>query len=155
MTALRNHLRRFSSDLRGAVLTEALLVFPFIIIFSVGILEFGNVLWQRHQLQTGVRDAARYLARCSDSPTFGAPCDLQVARNIAFYGSPDGTASGTQRVPGWDHETELSVTYPVRGGIRMVVVSAAVDYIDSPLFGMLAVPGFQIEYAYMQRYIGW
>ena len=94
------------SGTEGALLTEALIVVPVVTIFAVGILEFGNVFWQRHQVQVGVRDAARYWSRCRGTAPFNT-CTQDIARNLAFYGNPAGT--GAPRVPGWINDDDLDI----------------------------------------------
>ena len=136
------------------MLAEALIVIPVVALFAIGILEFGNVLWQRHQLQTGVRDAARYWSRCR--PGFGS-CSLDTARNIAFTGIP--TTGGTLRIPNWDEASELEIepvtppTVPL--ATDLVTVTGSVDYQGSPLFNLLMDETFTIQYAHQERYIGW
>jgi len=76
-------VRSFAFGTEGALLTETLIVVPVITIFAVGILEFGNVFWQRHQVQVGVRDAARYWSRCRAAAPFNT-CSPEIAQNLAF-----------------------------------------------------------------------
>ncbi|MGC9370868.1 MAG: TadE/TadG family type IV pilus assembly protein [Paracoccaceae bacterium] len=154
--------RTFSGDERGSVLVEALLLLPVLTIFTIGVLEFGNVLWQRHQVQTGVRDAARYWSRCqpahpSVSPPFNSWCSVSIAQNIAFYGTPDG--SGPPRVPGWTDPADLTIS-PVPqpsnpGPTDVVTVTGTLEYNGSPLFGVLNISILEIEYSHSERYLGW
>ena len=119
VTALRRLTRfsRFRAEERGAVLAETLIVVPFVTLFSVGILEFGNMFWQKHNIETGLRDAARFVARCqrTTTATFTAGCRTAtvpaetvpgetVARRIAYRGSSDPSVT-TLRVPGWTAAT--------------------------------------------------
>lgn len=130
------------------------MLLPVITIFSVGMLEFGNVLWQRHQIQVGVRDAARYWSRCR--PDF-SDCSLAKARNIAFYGNPAG--SGSLRVPGWHGAGDLSVSPVTPPGAPtvsdIVTVTGSNDYIGSPLFSVLELSVIEISYTHTERYLGW
>lgn len=136
------------------------MVFPFIILFSIGIFEFGNVLWQRHQLQTGVRDAARYMARCN-AGFVGFTCE-DVARNIAFYASPKASEGGL-RVPGWKDAAELAIEITPSGCDTLdpppdncvVIVRGEVVYLNSPLFDLLSIDPITIKYDHMQRFIEW
>ncbi|MEN8834220.1 MAG: TadE family protein [Pacificibacter sp.] len=144
---------RLIDDRRGAVLVEALLVLPILTILTFGILEMGQLMWQRQQLQVGVRDAARYWSRCRTSV---AMCNDR-ARNIAFYGTPEtGTAL---RVPGWNTELQLTISPntlpnpPQRSDI--VRVHGEVQYLGSPMFDAIFDSGITIQYSYTTRYIGW
>lgn len=146
--------RLFWKDDDGTILAEALLVIPVVTIFAVGILEFGNVFWQRHLMEVGVRDAARYWSRCK--PTFG-PCSIDTARNIALYGTPDG--SGSLRVPNWEGEGAVTIlpSVPVvsPSAADTVVVKGTMDYAPSPVFGFLRIASIEISYTHQQRYYGW
>ena len=149
---------QFLREEKGSILAEALIVIPVITIFAVGVMEFGNIFWQRLQLETGVRDAARYWSRCRPSSTeFLSICDITIARNIGFYGTPDG--SGGLRVPGWDDDSELSIDPAVpsipSSDDEIVTVTGEVAYQSSPLFGFLGIQPITLQFTYQQRYIGW
>ncbi|WP_212523409.1 TadE/TadG family type IV pilus assembly protein [Actibacterium sp. MT2.3-13A] len=156
--------QKLRQDETGSVLTEALLLLPFLTIFSIGVLEFGNVLWQRHQLQTGVRDAARYWSRCQpaqpgSNPPFYSWCSVAIAQNIAFYGKPNPTGADNPRVPGWTDPADLTIA-PVPqpshpASTDLVTVTGTLDYLGSPLFGALQIPIIEIEYTHTERYVGW
>lgn len=146
----------------GTILTEALIVVPFVTIFAVGILEFGNVFWQRHLLEVGVRDAARYWTRCRPTLSTGQnfmPCTIETARNIAFYGKPTAVASDYLRVPGWYGDASLTITPAVPpaspSADDTVVVYGEVTYAASPLVGMLRLGDVKISFSHEQRYLGW
>ena len=151
---MRQHLLdELTEDQHGVIFVEALLVFPILIMLTFGILEFGNIMWQRQQVQVGVRDAARYWSRCrTDVDT----CN-NIARNIAFYGTP-GVGS-VPRVPGWDSASELEIspdmlpTTPANDDI--VTVIGKVPYSGSPVFSRIFSKGITLNYAYEIRYIGW
>lgn len=144
----------FVGETSGSVLVEALIVLPIVLVFSVGVLEFGNILWQREQMQTGVRDAARYWSRCR--PDFSS-CSISTARNIAFYGNPTG--AGNLRVPNWFEAADLNITPVTPVGSPqaddLVVATGQLDYLGSPMFRMLAIQPISVRYQYSQRYIGW
>lgn len=144
---------RFGPREDGYVLTETLFVIPILVVFSIGTLEFGNFLWQRQQVQTGVRDAARYWARCK--PTFNA-CSITRAQNIAVYGNPAGT--GQARVPGWTiSDVTITPATPPAGptAADVVTATASVDYANSPLYSALKIGAMTINATHQQRYLGW
>lgn len=150
---------RFAASDRGAVLTETIIAVPLLTVLAVGMLEFGNMLWQRHQLQVGVRDAARYWARCRPIQNGGAfmPCSQAIARNLAFYGNPTGT--GAVRIPGWDNATELTITPAtpptVPTAASLVVATGTFPYQGSPLISVLGLGTIELSYTYTLRYNGW
>jgi Flp pilus assembly protein TadG len=93
---LRDIAGRFRRDQAGAVLVEMTLVTPFLLLLSAGVFEFSNILLTRLSIEAGVKDAARYLARCA--PTLSTDC-ISNAQNLAVTGTIDG--SGAARVSGW------------------------------------------------------
>jgi hypothetical protein len=50
-------------DKRGTSVVEAAVVFPFLLIIGMGIIEFGFVIAQVQSIQVGLKDAARFLAQ--------------------------------------------------------------------------------------------
>lgn len=153
---LRQLRARFTVSESGVVMTEALLAVPFLTLFSVGLLEFGAVLWQREQIETGLRDAARYVARCRTSASNAAvPAScLTVARNLAYHATVDGT--GPLRVSGWNVGTSNIVfTYPALGAETGVTATTTNQMISSPMFGMLDIDALTITLSHSQRRVGW
>lgn len=151
---VKDWLTRLIREEKGAVLAETLIVVPVLTILTAGVLEFSNMLWQRQQMQIGVRDAVRYWSRCR--PDFN-PCTVTIARNIAFFGNPAGT--GTARVPGWSEAAELTLepaTPPSSPDASSLVTgTGTVSYVSSPMFGALQIDAISFSYSYSQRYIGW
>lgn len=94
---------RFRRDERGAILVEMTLITPLMLSLAAGVFEFGNLVHQKLLIEAGLRDGARYAARCNSQmyTDFGlAPIDCAAnAENIALFGNIAGT--GTVRVPGW------------------------------------------------------
>ncbi|MGB3901057.1 MAG: TadE/TadG family type IV pilus assembly protein [Mesorhizobium sp.] len=141
-------LRVFLHDDEGVAMTEALIAVPFLTFLAVAVLEFGSLFWQRQQMETGLRDAARYMARCRHT----SGCDT-TARNLAYYGNSSGT--GVLRVPNWDAATSpIEFTNP--GGIGGVISAASTHQLaNSSLFGWLGVGPIIITINNNQRRIGW
>ncbi|WP_245262253.1 TadE/TadG family type IV pilus assembly protein [Mesorhizobium sp. WSM3626] len=158
VTWLKRTLERFHRDERGAVLAEALIIVPFVTLFSVGILEFGNMFWEKEQIETGLRDAARYLARCQPSNAvsgYVSQCSDTVARRIAYYGTSNPAATAL-RVPGWGPSGSAIVFATVtRAGKTVNVASTSLAYSNSPLFGWLGLANITIQAYHEERYIGW
>lgn len=154
--------KRLRHETQGAVLTETIVVFPFLTLFSIGILEFGNMLWQKEQIEAGLRDAARYLSRCQPDnlPDFDSDCSEVLARRIAYYGTTSASAT-VPRVTGWTPaRSAIAFEYPMRngyqvGGHKVVVARTSHVYSASPLFGWLDLGAVNIEAYHEQRYVGW
>jgi Flp pilus assembly protein TadG len=160
MMALRNLIRRrlcfgFWSQQEGAVLAEALLAVPFVTLFAAGILEFGNVFWQRMQIDAGLRDAGRYLSRCRPTtPTYTSSCSTATAKLIAFYGTQSPAEGAALRVRGWGPSlADITVT-PVDANGTITVLTAHI-YEASPLFSWLGVDAITINSSHEERYMGW
>lgn len=156
-------LRRFYRSTRGAILAETIIVVPVVVVFAVGLVEFGSLFWQRQQLQAGVRDAARYVSRCEQSLS---NCTQDVARNIAFFGMADPQPDTPLRVRGWFRDDQLQITFtPVDAAGQAVDIADAVDrlvtvtgtatYAGSPLFGLLSIADIPFAYSHQERFIGW
>lgn len=135
---------------------------PVLIVLAAGIFELGRVLYQHQLIESGVRDAARYLSR-RPNPS----ADETAATQLAVMGRIGGT---TPRVS-WFSASSLTFTYstvsnPIntatgertyRGPdpIRMVRVTASATY---PGFGMLAAigrgTGLAVGFSHEERIIG-
>ncbi|MBS3648101.1 pilus assembly protein [Pseudaminobacter sp. 19-2017] len=158
MNRLATLLGRLHRDTQGAVLAETIVVVPFVTLFSVGILEFGNMFWQKEQIETGLRDAARYLSRCqptNKAAGFESYCTEGLARRLAYYGTvADGTTA--PRVTGWTpSRSEINFDYPMRNGQKVVVARTDHVYSASPLFNWLRLDRITIQAYHEQRYVGW
>lgn len=88
---------RLWKDERGSALLEGAIVVPVMFALVLGTLEFAFIFYQQHLVSTGVRDAARYLARTVD-PTASAA--QTIAQNLASTGSAAG--GSYRRVAGFD-----------------------------------------------------
>lgn len=156
----------FIKDERGTVFVEFLIVFPVLTFLCLGFFEFANILWERQQMQVGLRDAARYWSRCrTEISGASTECTADIARNIAFYGNPAG--SGRLRVPGWDEPAEISfdpeqdelpnrAVLPGEPPVRpLVTVSGSVGYSGLPFFSTLLDRSITIRHSVQMRYIGW
>nr|WP_306264620.1 TadE family protein [Pararhizobium sp. IMCC3301] len=131
-------------------MTEAILAVPILIILAFGMLEFGSLFWQREQIETGLRDAARYMARCRHDT---AACQT-TARNLAYYGSV--SAQSSARVPQWEADAS-PITFAETVGATQTVVTATTVHqlINSPVFGFLGIDEITITAWHDQRVIGW
>jgi len=168
------HLKRLGREERGSVLVEMTLITPLMIALSAGVFEFGNLIHKKLLIEAGLRDAARYYARCNESLFSDAglsiDCDAN-AQNIAFYGNVAGT--GDARVDGWaPGETGVTFTFnydtvaAVDGGgnrlyrssgpnVVVVRIDTSFPYTGTSLLGYLGLSPITLNAAHEERTIGW
>jgi Flp pilus assembly protein TadG len=104
---LKRSIASLWRDTEGSALVEAALVMPVLVPLLFGVMEFSWYFQKQQLVESGVRDAARYLARTAPDTTPPTdPCSLTTpidfkaaAQNIAVTGI--ATTGGTARVPGW------------------------------------------------------
>jgi Flp pilus assembly protein TadG len=125
---------------RGAALVEAAVVLPVFLTLVGGVYEFGFFLYQEQLVDSGVRDAARYLALTADP---NEVANQSFAKNIAVSGTIDG---GRPRVAGW---TPSDVAVSVRsidndqGGERVVQTVTVSTSFAANTLGFLGLLGLK------------
>lgn len=125
---LLNTLRLFRREEGGAILVEMTLLTPLLLTLSVGVFEFGNLIHQKLLIEAGLRDAARYAARCNTLIYTEAGLSIDCAanaENIARFGNVAGT--GSTRVTGWD-ASEVDVVIGDVSRCHAAVVSGVIQY---------------------------
>ncbi|HLH98092.1 MAG TPA: TadE/TadG family type IV pilus assembly protein [Xanthobacteraceae bacterium] len=156
------------NDRQGSALVEGALVIPFMCVLMFGIYEFSWAFYQQHLISTGLRDAARYLARTSDpcdsaSPDW--PAAEENARNLATTGRITG---GAARVKGWTAAMVTPQCTPVentpapngpaayRGRATIYVITVSTRFTDPSLglLGVVGLPAPVISVAHSERAIG-
>jgi len=155
-------------DAEGSVLVEATILTPFLVTLMFGLFEFSWYFHKQQLVESGVRDAARYLARVAqDSTPPTNPCTLTTpvnfeanAQNIAVTGV---TSGGTARVPGW---TTGSVTISCaafdnsagsyQGPSTIYLITASTTFADPTLgyFGLLGLTARNLSASHTERSIG-
>jgi len=155
-------IKTLSSDRRGAAIVEFTVVLPVLLTLGLGVFEFGNALYGYHVISTGLRDAARFLARQNDPTT-----SETAAKQLAVYGEIGGA---TKRVSWWN-VADVSVTTstianpvdPMTGArayrgpdpIRVVRVATSATYPGLGLFAVIGLgPTLSINTFHEERVIG-
>ncbi|MBZ9734394.1 pilus assembly protein [Mesorhizobium sp. CA18] len=164
LVALRHIIRHFKSDDDGAALVEMAIVTPFVLLLSAGVFEFGNILNTRMLLDAGVKDAARYMARCSsDWDTCKA-----LAQTLAANGAINGTSA---RVSGWlpsqviitpvlstpaiDTATGTELYLSSTANVIVVQVSTSYPYPDLGFWSYLGFGQISLSVSHQERVLGW
>jgi len=101
---------RIWKDEEGSALLEAAIVIPVLFSLVFGTLEFSFYFFQQHLVATGVRDAARYLARTD-------PADAAArttAQNLAATGQPSG--GSMRRVQGFN-PADVAISFTDVGNV--------------------------------------
>jgi Flp pilus assembly protein TadG len=152
----------------GAAMAETIIVAPLIVIFLAGILEFGAFMYAKLQVELGLRDAARYLARC---PGVSYGCTEDIARNIAVYGTIVAGSAGDERVKGMtkaainvvndpsdtpDRSVDNSAgAYNGPATIQIIRVGTTFDYPGGTLLGLTGLPFLTVRAFHEERYLSW
>jgi Flp pilus assembly protein TadG len=153
---------RFGRNTCGAAAIEVGLAFPFIVLFASGLFEYGALFYNYELIQTGVRDAARYLSRVANPAAAEG-----IARNLALYGNTAGT--GTARVKSWQ-ASHIQITYettpnPInettgrrlyrgRDPLMVVRVSTSFDHSGLGLLKAAKLGPVRVDAAHEERYVG-
>jgi Flp pilus assembly protein TadG len=126
--------------------------------------EFSWYFHKQQLVESGVRDAARYLARVDAGNDDGNPCNdatsVAQAKNIAVTGL---TTGGTARVSGWTVGS-VTITCPgfnnsggsYSGASTIYRVTATTSFADPALgfFGMLGLSTPNLSASHSERSIG-
>lgn len=164
----RYRLGRLWRNDKGTALVEATLVVPVILTLAAGVYEFSWYFYKQQLVETGVRDAARYLARTapdSDPPT--NPCSdaakVTIAQNIATYGIAAPAANDKLRVATWNPaDVTLTCTTIANsagnylGAASIYIVTASTSFPDPSLgfFSLLGLSPPDLSASHAQRSIG-
>ncbi|MEX0346094.1 MAG: TadE/TadG family type IV pilus assembly protein [Rhizobiaceae bacterium] len=151
-------LRNFRGDASGVAMTEAIVAVPFLVIMAAGVLEMSSIFWQRQQIEAGLRDSVRYMARCRHGVSASLPSStncLTVARNLAYHGNSAG--NGPLRVPSWNAANSI-ITYTkttLASGQINIEAETTHTLVASPFFLWMFEGTWDIRANYEQREIGW
>ena len=163
---MRRQMRRIAGDDEGSALIEGAIVVPVLFSLIFGALEFSFYFYQQHLVATGVRDAARYLARVPDPNNATAQT---IAQSLAATGSPT-PGSTTRRVAGFDPgEVAITVTPvanvpggicgadPCRGypnSLTRVTVTGSFTWVPLGFWDYLGFGTVNVTVTHSERWIG-
>ena len=106
--------KKWGLDNRGVAFLEFTILFPLLLVLTLGVFEFGRAMLDHHKIDKAVRDAARYLARvpvtCATAGTNNGTIDssyITNAKNLALNGAISG---GTAILNYWTNANTISVS---------------------------------------------
>jgi Flp pilus assembly protein TadG len=156
------------NDSEGSVLIEATVLTPVLVMLMFGLFEFSWYFHKQQLVETGIRDAARYLSRVAQDGT--DPCTVtdpttnvlfkDQAKNIAVTGVVTG---GSPRVSGWktgDVTILCSIfsnsTHTYDGATNIYIVTASTNFADPNLgyFGLLHLTAPRLTASHAERSLG-
>lgn len=155
-------LKILRRDDEGTAFVEGAIIVPVLFTLVLGVFEFSRLIYQQHLVSTGIRDAARYIARSASPKDPGVE---RAAKKLATMGAVDGT---TARVRGWK-ETDVNIGYAsvanpteadgltrFRGGsvIQIVTVSTAFTVPSLGFFDFLGLKPPTFSVSHQERVIG-
>ncbi len=108
MRSANKHLWR---DADGTALVEAAILLPLLFMLIFGAMEFSWLISQRHRIEVGVAEAARYIAQ---SPNPNDAMTQLGAKLLATTGDVEG---GSPTVRGWSAEN-IKISYTTIGNPR-------------------------------------
>ncbi|UVC16901.1 pilus assembly protein [Mesorhizobium onobrychidis] len=153
-------------------MVEMTLITPLMIALTAGVFEFGTIIHRKLLIEAGLRDAARFMARCTEdfvNPDPGTNYCVSTAQNIAKYGTP---VAGTFRVADWAADEPVAIaTYdtanPVdpdtglqdyRGTgttVRTIRVTTTYNYGAGSLLFYIGVGPITIAASHEERFVGY
>ena len=155
----------------GSAIVESAVVLPMLFSLVLGVYEFSWFYYKQQLVETGVRDAARYLARSSAGASDANPCNnatavanaKYIATNTNYSATNGAISGGTARVPTWT-TAAVTITCPAIdnssgsyvGGTTLHLVTVSTSFADPALgfFGFLKLPTPNISASHSERSIG-
>ena len=155
-------LRSMWRDDEGSALVEGAIILPVLFILVFGVFEFSWLICQQHLISTGIRDAARYIARSAN------PNDATIKKDAKYLATTGAIDGNTLRVRGWTaDDVEISYTFinnptgdngltNFRGGavIESVTVSTTFTVPSLGFFGILRLSPPTFTVSHQERVIG-
>lgn len=151
-------------DTEGAVFLEAAIVMPVLVPLLFGVMEFSWYFHQQQMVESGVRDAARYLARTNAASSDANPCnDATSVANAKLIATNGVITGGTARVRGWTVGS-VTITCPsfdnsgaaYLGAATIYRVTVSTSFADPSLgfFGILKLTVPNLSATHTERSIG-
>jgi zona occludens toxin (predicted ATPase) len=155
-------------DQEGSALLEGAIIMPLLFVLMFGVYDFSWYFYQQHLMTTGVRDAARYLARSANPCEGSSPVWASEAVNAENLATTGFVTGGRPRVTGWtpamvaigctavDNRAGIDGLRSYRGDAVIYVVTVSTRFPDPSLgfFHIFGLPSPVISVSHSQRVIG-
>lgn len=155
-------------DDEGSALVESAVLVPLLLTLLFGVYEFSWFFYQQHLAASGVRDAARYLARVSSPCDEHSPAWSNEQANARILATTGSIRGNTARIKGWTAAmVELrctAISNPAgptglrayRSGEVLYVITASTSFVDPALgfFAFLHLTPPVISVSHSERAIG-
>jgi len=109
--AIRENLRRLASACDGVEAIEFAIVFPVLLLFLFGCLEFGRLFWTQTELQFAVEAAARCKTVSCNGTIVGSGANNYAAQHVFAINVPAGAVFAFTS-PNPDCGNQVKVCYP-------------------------------------------
>jgi Flp pilus assembly protein TadG len=163
ISMVKRSIASLCGDTEGSVLVEAALILPIFILLTIGSLEFSWYFQKQQLVESGVRDAARYMARVNAGAEDANPCSDATATSNAKGIAVNGvTSGGTARVSGWT-VSNVTVTCPsysnsgtYNGAATIYRVTVTTTFPDPAIgfFGSIGLAAPNLSATHTERSIG-
>ena len=158
---MKNRLSHIIFDKSGAVIVEAALVLPLLIIAALGAIDASYMMLQNHKLESQLSMAASYLSRSDNPVNFETS-----AKNIALTGGTIANASPILK--GWSL-ADIKISYlstnnePDEDGVTLyrgdatvktVVIASQLDYKGIGILSSLSPQKLALKAVVEERVVG-
>ena len=147
-------MKTLRSSSRGNAIVEFAVAFGLLLTIFTGVWQFGYAFYIYNQLESGVRNAARYAALIDyDGGSWNSVTFNDKIKNMLVYGKPAVTASDKPIVPGLA-VANARVTITFSGTVPSRIQVDVIDYQIETFFKKYSLTGKpRCTFDYMGRYI--
>lgn len=150
----KRRLLRAAAGTDGAQLLEFALVLPFLLVFLIGIIEFGGAFTLKQKMANAAREGARIAISNSLSDitcTSSTPCTIQATANaVEQYMTNNGANASCIAPSGMSVVGYETWTYSCPNGTSLTINRA---YMYTPAGGGTPIQGTQVTLTYPYSWV--
>lgn len=142
------------SSRRGNAIVEFAIAFGLLLTIFTGVWQFGYAFYIYNQLESGVRNAARYASLINyDGGSWNGVTFNSKVKNMVVYGKPDPVSTDKPIVPGLAI-ANARVTITFSGAVPSRIQVDVINYQIETFFKKYSLTGKpRCTFDYMGRYI--